>query len=226
MTDHGSYEDLNQFQATRTTQRWWPNATMTCAVLGGIYGMAVGSAISTTAEAAGIIGIAAAIMAVLCGVPGARFGALLGMVIRTPFARLFLGVLAAMVGAIIGGFLGMAVVIPLGAILGAVGGWVFVGAILRGGGWLWRLQWQGLGVVLGACIGATILALNQAPSAALVGIAIGFGIGAVLGPLPLLLFVKMMGSLAVRQHAERKIVDVKVVDVPKDEIEGRRDDQS
>ncbi len=191
-----------------------------CAIIGGVYGAAIGSAINTTDHGADIIGIAAAVVAVLCGVPGARFGTLLGMVIRTPFARLFLGLLAAMSGAVIGGFLGLVVVMPLGAILGAIGGWLFVGAILRGGGWLWRVQWQGLGFVLGACIGAIILALNQSPSAALVGIAWGLGVGIVVGPLPLLLFVKMMDSLVRQRHPESKIIDTTVIDVPKDEIEG------
>ncbi len=78
-----------------------------------------------------MIGIAAAIMALICGVPGARIGSLLGMVTRTRFGRLFLGILAAMGGAILGGLLGMIAVMPIGAILGAVGGWLVTGAIFR-----------------------------------------------------------------------------------------------
>jgi len=224
MAEQRFYFNLNDFQAMPRTRRWWPKAIVVCAVLGGIYGAAVGSAISTTGGAADVIGIAAAIMALICGVPGARFGSLLGMVTRTHFGRLFLGILAAMGGAILGGLLGMIAVMPLGAILGVVGGWLITGAILRRG-FFKRLFGQVLGVVLGACIGTTILALSQSPAAALVGIAWGLGIGVIVGPLPLLLFARMMDSLAAKRHPEGEIIDVEAVDVSHDKIEGSPDDQ-
>jgi hypothetical protein len=71
-----------------------------------------------------------------------------------------------------------------------------------------------------------IFTLSQSPSAALLGIAWGLGIGAVVGPLPFLLFAKLMDSLAPRRNTESEIIDVKVVDVPNNEIQGPRDDQS
>jgi hypothetical protein len=74
-----------------------------------------------------------------------------------------------------------------------------------------------VGLVLGACLGATILSVNRSPSAAPFGIAWGLGIGAVVGPLPLIMFVKMMDSLAPRRYTEGKIIDVKVVEPPNDE---------
>ena len=206
---------LNEFQARPKTRRWWPTAIIICAIIGGIYGAAIGSAISTTAGAADVIGIIAAIVAVLCGVPGARFGLFLGILNRWRFGRLSLGVLATIGGAIMGGLLGLMAVMPLGVILGAVGGWFLTQAVLRRGFFV-QLVGRVLGLVLGACIGVTALALTQSPSDALAGIAWGVGIGAIVGPLPLLLFVKMMDSLAQRQHTEDKIIDVKVVDVPND----------
>jgi hypothetical protein len=159
-----------------------------------------------------VIGIVAAVMAVLLGVPGARFSLFLGVLNRWRFGRLSLGVIATMGGAILGGLLGLTVVMPLGAILGAVGGSLLTRAILRRG-FLARLVGQVLGLVLGACVGVTALALSQAPSDALKGFAWGTGIGAVVGPLPLLLFVKMLDSLTQRQHVNDEIIDVEVKEV-------------
>ncbi len=224
MAEHDFYYNLSQFQARRTTRRWWPKGIVVLAFLGGFYGAAIGSVISTTGGAADVIGIAAAIMALICGVPGARFGSLLGMVTRTRFGRLFLGMLAAMGGAILGGLLGMVAAMPLGAILGAVGGWLVTGAMFRRG-FFRRLLGQVVGLVLGACIGAIVLALHRDQATALVGIAWGLGIGAAIGPLPLLLFVKMMNSLASTRSTEGRAIDVKAVDVSNDEIEGPPDDQ-
>jgi hypothetical protein len=215
---------LDEFQATPKAQRWWPKAIIICAVFSGIYGAAIGSAISTTAGAADVIGIAAAVMAVLCGVPGARFGVFLVVINRLRFGRWILGMLAAAGGAILGGLLGLVAVMPLGAILGAVGGWFLTRAILRRG-FFTKLVGRVLGLVLGACVGVMALALSRASSAALMGIAWGLGVGAVVGPLPLLLFAKMMDSLAARQHPESTIIDTTVIDMPNDEIEGPHDDK-
>ena len=215
MADHGFYYDLSQFQATRTTRRWWPKAIATCAVLGGIYGAAVGSTISTTSEAADVIGITAAIMAVLCGVPGVRLGRFIGILGRVRFGRFFPGLFAAAGGALLGGFLGLLAMAPRGTILGAVGGWLIAPMILRHGVFA-ILGGRLLGLVLGACLGATLLALSQASSAALVGIAWGLGIGGVVGPLLLLLFVKMLDALAPRRYTDGEVIDVKVVDAPSD----------
>lgn len=216
MAEQRFYFNLNEFQSRPRTRRWWPKFIGIFALCGGIYGAAIGSAISTMTGAADVIGIAAAVMAMLCGVPGARFGFFFGILNRARFARLLFGMLAAMVGAVLGGFLGMVIVMPLGAILGAVGGWLFMQAVLRRF-FLRRLLGGFVGAVLGACIGATILALSQAPSAALVGIAWGVGIGVVVGLLPLLVFAKMMDSLAPKRYTESKIIDVKVVEPPNDE---------
>ena len=102
MADHAFYYNLNQFQAT--TRRWWPKAIAICAVLGGLYGATVGSAISTTDGAADVIGIAAAVMALLFTFPGARYGFFVAMVNRIRFGQLFVGAIAAIVGAILGRF--------------------------------------------------------------------------------------------------------------------------
>lgn len=216
MGDHRFYYDLSEFQATGITRRWWPKAIATCAVLGGIYGAAVGSTISTTLGAVNVIGGVAALMAVLCGVPGVRLGRFIGILGRARFGRFFPGVFAAAGGAILGGFLGFLAMAPLGTILGAVGGWLLAPAILRHSVFA-ILGGRLLGLVLGACLGATLLALSQATSAALVGIAWGLGIGVVVGPLLLLLFVKMLDALAPSRYPRGEIIDVKVVDTPSHE---------
>ena len=84
MANHEVYYNLSQFQAERATCRWWPKIVAICAIFGGIYGAAIGSAISTTAGAADVIVIAAGVLAVLCGVPGARFGLFFGILNRAP----------------------------------------------------------------------------------------------------------------------------------------------
>ena len=219
MADRDFYCYLNEFQATPKARRWWPKAVAICAICGGIYGAAVGSAISTTAGATDVIGIAAAVMAVLCGVPGSRYGVFFDALNRVRFGKQFFGTIAAIGGSILGGFFGMVAVMPLGAILGALGGWFFMQSLLRRF-FLRRLLGGFVGAVLGACLGATIAALQKNQSAALVGIAWGLGIGAVVGQLPLLLFAKMMDSLAARHHPESTIIDTTVIDVPNDQIEG------
>jgi hypothetical protein len=224
MDDHTFYYNLSHFQAKPTTRHWWPKSIAVFAFLGGFYGASLGLVISTTAGAVDVIVIAATIVALICGVPRARLGSLLGLVTRTRFGRLFLGMFAAICGAILGGFLGMIAAMPLGAILGAVIGWLLAGAVLRRS-FFRRLLGQVVGVVLGAGIGAIILALQRDPAAALVGIAWGLGVGIVVGPLPLLLFVKMMNSLASARHPESEIIDAEVVDVPHEEIEGPPDDR-
>jgi hypothetical protein len=189
------YDYLNDLQARPKARRWWPKATAVCAVLGGIYGAMLGSAVSTSAGAADVIGTVAGFVAVLFAIPGARYGAFFGRLNRVRFGRLFIGTFAALAGAILGGYMGLMAVTPLGlVILGAVGGWFFMRAIL----WrffLRRILGGFVGVALGAGLGATIAALQRDQSAALAGIAWGAGIGAVTGPFVLLLFIAALRSL-------------------------------
>ena len=164
----------------------------------------IGSAIATSAGAANVIGTAAGIVAVLLAIPGARYGFFFGMLNRVRFGRLFIGTFAAIVGAILGGYLGLMAVTPFGAvILGAVGGWFFMRAIL----WrffLRRILGGFVGVVFGAAIGAMIAALQKDQAAALVGIAWGVGIGAVVGPLLFLLFIGTLNSLPHTHGSSRR----------------------
>jgi hypothetical protein len=195
MADQEFYHYLNDLQAQSKARRWWTKALVVCAVLGGIYGAMIGSAIAASAGAANVIGTAAGVVAVLLAFPGARYGFFFGMVNRVRFGRLFIGTIAAIVGAILGGYLGLMFVTPLGmVILGAVGGWFFMRAIL----WrffLRRILGGFVGVVLGAGIGAMIAAFQKDQAAALVGIAWGAGIGAVVGPLLLLMVIGALNSL-------------------------------
>jgi hypothetical protein len=116
MFDRDFHDSLNDFQARPRTRRWWPKFMAIFMVVGGVYGATIGAAIITTVGAAEVIGIAAVVMAVLCGVPGARFGFFFGVLNRSRFAQLFLGVLATMGGAVLGGLLGLVLAMPLGAI--------------------------------------------------------------------------------------------------------------
>ena len=120
MTDHAY---LNEFQTQLRGRPSLMKSLAIAAILGGIYGASLGSAIGAVPGAADVIEIAAAVMAVILGVPGARLGSLLGLVTRNRFGRLFLGMFAAIGGAILGGFLATMILLALGAILGAVGGW-------------------------------------------------------------------------------------------------------
>ena len=104
MADPKFYNYLNEFQTLPRTRRWWPKVIAIFAAFGCIYGAAMGAVISTTVGAGELIGVVAAVMAVLCGVPGARFGSFIGMLNRVRFGRLFVGMFTAMGGAILGGY--------------------------------------------------------------------------------------------------------------------------
>jgi hypothetical protein len=203
------YSFLNDFQTRSKARRWWPKLIAVCALLGGSYGAAVGSVVSTSVGAANVIGGVAAVMAFLFALPGARYGFFFGMVNRVRFGRLFLGTVAAIGGAILGGYLGLLAVTPFGLlILGALGGWFFMQVILYR--YFFRRILGGLaGVVLGAGIGAIIAALQQDQSAALLGLAWGVGIGAAAGPLLFLLFIGTLRSLPHTHANDREnCVDV------------------
>jgi hypothetical protein len=196
MAEQRIYFDLNEFQATRAKRRWWLKAIPTCAILGGIYGAAVGAAIGAVPGAADIIGLAAAVMAVLCGVPGARYGFFFGMVNRVRFGRSFVGAVTAIGGAILGAFMATMILLALGAILGAVCGWVMARALLAlRHGILRRFLVGIVGAVVGMQLGAILWAIRLNESAALTGAAWGLGIGVVVGPLLMLLFIGTLNSL-------------------------------
>ena len=219
MADQEVHHDRSEYELTPTARRWWPKIVAICASLGAIYGAALGSALNTTAGAAEVIGAAAGIVAVLCGIPGARLGFFLGMLSlrertesellkRVRFGRLFVGTVAALGGAILGGYLGLMALAPLGAvILGAVAGWFFMRAIL----WrffLRRILGGVVGLMLGAGLGATIAALEKDQAAALIGIAWGAGVGTVVGPLLFLAFIGTLCALPHTQDGERgNVVD-------------------
>jgi hypothetical protein len=195
---------LKEFQLRHHARRWWAKAIAICAVLGGIYGAAMGSAIGSVPGAVDVIEIVAGVMAVICGVPGARLGSLLGLVTRNRFGRLFLTMFFAIGGAIVGGFLATMILLALGAILGAVGGWMLATGIIAVGHRNLRKFLLGIaGAVLGMFLGAILWAVNLNQSGALVGAARGLGIGAIVGPLLLLMAVGALNSLANTHISER-----------------------
>jgi hypothetical protein len=163
-----------------------------------------------------MLGVAAGIMALICGLPGARYGFFFGMVNRIRLGRLFVGSAAAIGGALLGGFFGIVAVMPFGAILGAVGGWFSTRALLRRGSFK-RLLGGFVGIVLGAYIGAIVLALRHDQAAALVGIAWGLGTGAVVGPLLFLLLITILNSLPRWRRREGTVIETTAVDVPNDD---------
>ena len=63
---------LNQFPLRPDSRRWWPKAIIVCATLGGLYGAAMGAAVGAVPGAGDVIEMAAAVFALICGVPGAR----------------------------------------------------------------------------------------------------------------------------------------------------------
>jgi hypothetical protein len=193
---------LNEFQLRRNARRWWAKAICTCAILGATYGATVGVTISAVPGAATIIEIAAAIFAFLCSGPGAWYGSIFGIINRIRFGRYFVGTAAAILGAIVGGFLATMLLMAFGAISGAVVGGVVARAIVRRSP-LIRLLSGLAGVVLGTFIGVVLWAINLNQPKALVGLVWGLGIGAVVGPLLLLLFVGMLNRLP-RVHVERR----------------------
>ncbi len=207
MANQEFHHYLNDFQLRPEARRWWPKALAVSAFLAGIYGASLGSAIGTVPGAIDVIEIAAAFMALICAVPGARLGSLLGIVTRNRFGKLFLGMFAAIGGAILGGFLATMILLALGAILGAVGGWVLVRAILAlRHGILRRFLFGIVGAVLGMFLGTVLWAVNLNQSAALAGAAWGFGIGVVVGPLLLLMVVGALNSLANTHVSGRRNV--------------------
>ncbi len=182
-------------------------AFIVCALLGGIYGAAMGAAIGAVPGAVDVIEIAAGVMAVICGVPGARLGSLLGVVTRNRFGKFFLGMFAAIGGAILGGFLATMILLALGAILGTVGGWVLARGIIALRHDILRRFIVGIvGAVLGMFLGAVLWAISLNQVTALAGAAWGLGIGVIVGPLLLLMVVGALNSLAKRHVSRRRDV--------------------
>ena len=204
MADQEFYYYLNQFQLRPEGRRWRFKAIAICAVLGGIYGATVGSAIAAVPGASDVIEIAAATMALICGIPGARIGSLIGVLNRMRFGRLSLGTFAAIGGAILGGFLATMILLALGAILGAVGGWVLARTLLALRHSNLRRFLVGIvGAVLGMFVGAILWAINLNQSAAFAVRTWGMGIGVVVGPLLLLMVVGALNGLA-RTHIRNR----------------------
>ena len=173
-----------------------------CVVVGGIYGATLGSVLATTADAIIPIEIVAAVLAIIGGVLGSRIVLFVGFVNQFRFARPFL----ATVGAVVSAFAGVLPIILVLAFpwsaLGAIAGW-FVG---RYNARSWpRIMTEILGAVLGGCLGTIICSMEQNEVATRVGVLWGMGIGAGVGLLLPLIFVKALDSFAdqwIRMTAE------------------------
>lgn len=199
------YEFISEFRTHLHGKRSLLKALAVCAVLGGVYGATLGSAIGAVPGAVGIIEIAAGIMAVLCDVPGARIGLFIGVVTQNRFGRLFLGLFAAIGGAIVGGFLATVLLLAFGAVLGAVCGSVLATGIIALRRDVVRRFLVGVGGgVLGGFVGANVWAINLNEKAALAGSASGLGIGAVVGPLLLLAAIGALNSIAKTHVSGRR----------------------
>jgi hypothetical protein len=175
------------------TRRLWPKAVVVCAVIGGIYGATLGSVLATTAYAIAPIEIVATVSAVLGAFWASRIGSLFSILSRVRFTRLFLTSFSAVIAALVGVFpVLMALALP----------WSLGGAIV---GWLagrynahsWRrIAAEILGAVLGGCFGTVIFSMEQDQTVGRIGVLWGMGIGAVVGALLPLLFVKALNSFA------------------------------
>ncbi len=177
--------DIDKLHRTRG----WLKTFALCAITGGSFGAAIGAIIATTSDGARLIGITAGIMAMICAVPGSRFGFFFGHVNRIRFGRLFVGSVAAVGGAILGGLFGVVASMPLGALIGGLGGWFFARAISERD---YRFRNGLLGAYLGPCLVVVVLTLQRDQVAALPGAIWGLGIGAIIGPI---LFLLLMGTM-------------------------------
>ena len=201
MADH---DNLNEITIKLHGTRSLLKGLAVCAVLGGIYGATVGSAIGAVPGAAEIVEIAAGIMAVICGVPAARIGSFVGIITRNRFGKLFLAFFAAISGALLGAFLATVLLLAFGAILGAVGGWLLATTIIALRHNVLRRFLAGVaGAVLGTFAGAILWALNLHQNAALAGAAWGAGIGVLVGPLFLLMVIGALNSIT-KTHISRR----------------------
>ena len=195
MVDHeDNYSSI--FKAKSNRRQAWLKALSVCAVMGSAYGAAMGAILFTKDGTAPLIGIAAVLMAVICAIPGTRYGFFFGYVNRIQFGRSFVGTVAAIFGAVVGGFFGIVSTMPLGAIIGGAGGWFCGRSIAQHD---YRFRHGLLGVFLGACIGTVVLSLRQNEPAMLPGTIWGVGIGAIVGSLLFLLPIGILHSLP-RMH--------------------------
>jgi hypothetical protein len=101
------------------------------------------------------------------------------------------------------------ILLALGAILGAVGGWVFARALLALRHDNLRRFLVGIvGAVLGMFLGAILWAVRLNQAAALAGAAWGLGCGVFVGPLLLLMVVGALNSMAkTHVHLRGNFID-------------------
>ena len=205
MVQEQLHHSFNQIPLQPDVRRWWPKALAICALLGGICGASMGSAVGAVPGAVEVIEIAAGVLAVICSVPAARIGSLIGILTRTRFGSLVLVLFAAIAGALVGGLLATMILLALGAILGAVGGWLLArGIIALRHGILRRFLFGIAGAGLGMFLGAILWAVNFNPSAALAGAAWGLGIGLLVGPLLLVMIVGALNGLVDIHVSQRR----------------------
>jgi hypothetical protein len=214
------HDYVKEFSVKLHGPRSLVKALAVCALLGGIYGAAVGSAVGAVPSAAGIIEIAAGITAVLFGIPGARLGSFIGIVTQNRFGKLFLTLSAAIAGAMLGGFLATVLLLAFGALLGAVGGWILATGVIALRHDVVRRFFFGIaGAVIGTFVGAILWATHLNQNAALAGAAWGAGIGAIVAPLLLLIVHGALGSI-VKTHANDRSTYIDTRFEPEDHEDG------
>jgi hypothetical protein len=184
-----------QFEPRPRARRFLPKAVLTCAVMGGIYGAALGSVVGANTNAVRPLSVAAGLLALIGGYLGAKFGFFFGRLNRVRFGQLVGGALGAVFGAMAGAFLALIVLALPGSALGAIGGWL----VGRWSARSWRrLPAKILGALLGSCVGAVVYFMQQDQTAARLGTLLGLAVGAVVSPLLLLVFLKALRSLPSR----------------------------
>jgi len=187
MEDHES-SFMDDFEMPSDAKQSLMKAIVVCAAIGGIYGAAIGSVVSTTGGAVKAIVITAGILALIGGILGARYGVFFGRANHVRFGSVFVGLIAAIGSAILGAFLAVSTLAFPGSAFGAFGGWLLGRYIAPPDR---RFLAKTLGVFVGACLGAIILNVPQARSGAVWGL----GIGAISGPMMFLVFIAALNLL-------------------------------
>jgi hypothetical protein len=217
MVNYDNYRDLGHFPPP-PDGRWRRKAATFVALCGGVFGAAVAAAVATVPHAGAVLGIAAAVVALLFAVPVVKLVSIFPILRHTPFTRFALAAQAATGGAVVGAFLGMMFAVPGPVFLGGICGWLTAKVSVRGG-LLTRLGTQVAGILLGASLGVILAVLQINGRPALPAIAWGLLVGAVIGALPLLGFMRMFDAVAPRPAQKGEdLADGDVIDVPSSEV--------
>ena len=148
-------------------------------VFGMMYGVVVASVLSTSPPAITVVEYVAPIFAVVGIVAGAWYGFFFNISNHCTGGRLLCGIVGGLGAAAVGTLAVSLVMVIVGTVAGFAAGWV-VGSFLKG-------ERRGKARLIGAGVGAVIQAGWADPAAAVQAGALGGVVGAIAGPVFLLL---------------------------------------